>query len=92
MLSALSFEFRWRAVEDTSEGVAESGRIAEAMSLRDFLQKQPSVFQICGAMAEFGAEREMAVAFSESFAEKFRKTADGEAAGRRRRLQIWRDR
>ena len=78
-------------MEDASESVAQSGRVAEAVSLRDFLQKQPSIFQICGAMAELGAEREMAVAFSKSFAEKFRKTADGETAGRRRRLQIRRD-
>ena len=79
-------------MEDASKSVAQSGRVAEAMSLRDFLQKQPSIFQICGAMAELGAEREMAVAFTKRFPEKFRKTADGEATGRRRRLQVWRDR
>ena len=58
-------------MKDSSEGFAEAGGVAEAMALGDFLQQQPSVLQIRGAMAEFGAEREMAVALSKSLAEQF---------------------
>lgn len=58
-------------MKDSSEGFAEAGGVAEAMALGDFLQQQPSVLQIRGAMAEFGAEREMAVALPKSLAEQF---------------------
>ena len=58
-------------MKDSSEGFAKAGGVAEAMALGDFLQQQPSVLQIRGAMAEFGAERKMAVALSKSFAEQF---------------------
>ena len=58
-------------MKDSSEGFAKAGGVAEAMALGDFLQQQPSVLQIRGAMAEFGAEREMAVALPERLAEQF---------------------
>ena len=67
----LAFKLRRCAMKDSLEGFAECGGVAEAVALSDFLQKQPSVLQICGAMTEFGTEREMAVALSKSLAEQF---------------------
>lgn len=58
-------------MKDSPEGLAEAGGVAEAMALGDLLQQQPSVLQVRGAMAEFGAEREMAVALPERLAEQF---------------------
>ena len=58
-------------MKDSSEGFAKAGGVAEAMALGDFLQQQPSVLQICGAMAKFGTECEMAIACAKSLAEQF---------------------
>ncbi len=58
-------------MENASEGVAKACGVAETMTLRDFLQEKFAVFQIGGAMAELGAEREMTVAFSKGLSEQF---------------------
>ena len=58
-------------MKDSSEGFAECGCVTEAMALSDFLQQQPSVLQVRGAMAEFGTKCKMAVALSKSLAEQF---------------------
>ena len=63
-------------MEDTLEGVAKAGGVAEAMPLRNLLQEEFAVFQIGRAMAELGAEGEMAVAFSESARSRTRTCPD----------------